>query len=79
MVANRVGGRGRQDAVCRQWPNSEATSNQDADGGRWFQTKSASWAKRHVASGGAVISDGLAYFQSGREANCEHLVVTGAT
>ena len=34
--------------------------------------------KRHVASGSAVISDGLACFRAVKEANCEHLgVVTG--
>ncbi|MCF3099939.1 IS1595 family transposase, partial [Aeromonas australiensis] len=44
-----------------------------------FKTKSiADWAKRHVASGSAVISDGLACFKAVKEANCEHLgVVTG--
>ena len=32
-----------------------------------FKTKSvADWAKRHIASGSAVISDGLACFQSGQ-------------
>ncbi|HHQ4627019.1 TPA: IS1595-like element ISKpn3 family transposase [Aeromonas veronii] len=44
-----------------------------------FKTKSvADWAKRHIASGSAVISDGLACFKAVKEANCEHLgVVTG--
>ena len=31
------------------------------------------WAKRHLASGSAVISDGLACFKAVKEANCEHL------
>jgi hypothetical protein len=44
-----------------------------------FKTKSvADWVKRHIASGSAVISDGLACFKAVKEANCEHLgVVTG--
>ena len=33
----------------------------------------ADWAKRHLASGSAVISDGLACFKAVKEANCEHL------
>ena len=37
-----------------------------------FKTKSvADWAKRHIASGSAVISDGLACFKAVKEANCE--------
>ncbi|MEH8244380.1 IS1595 family transposase, partial [Aeromonas veronii] len=41
-----------------------------------FKTKSvADWAKRHIASGSAVISDGLACFKAVKEANCEHLGV----
>ena len=45
-----------------------------------FKTKSvADWAKRHIASGSAVISDGLACFKAVRPI-AEHLgVVTGAT
>ena len=40
-----------------------------------FKTRSiADWAKRHVASGSAVISDGLSCFNAVKEANCEHLV-----
>ncbi len=37
-----------------------------------FKTKSvADWAKRHIASGSAVISDGLACFKAVKEANCD--------
>lgn len=44
-----------------------------------FKTKTiGEWAKRHLASGSLVISDGLACFRAVKEANCEHLgVVTG--
>ena len=45
-----------------------------------FKTKViGEWAKRHLASGSAVISDGLACFKAVKEANCEHQgVVTGS-
>ncbi len=38
-----------------------------------FKTKAIGlWAKRHLASGSAVISDGLACFSAVKEANCAH-------
>ncbi len=61
-------GRGRQDAVCGSGPEQGRTSIKMrmtvVDG---FKTKSvADWAKRHIASGSAVISDGLACFKAVR-------------
>lgn len=46
-----------------------------------FKTKTITdWAKRHVASASAVISDGLACFKAAKQANCEQLgVVTGGS
>lgn len=44
-----------------------------ADG---FKTRPiADWTKRHVASGSAVISDGVTCFRAVKEANSEHLGV----
>ncbi len=38
-----------------------------------FKTKAiGAWAKRHLASGSVVLSDGLACFRAVTEANCEH-------
>lgn len=34
----------------------------------------SSWAKKHVAAGSTVITDGLACFAGVAEAGCEHLV-----
>ncbi len=44
-----------------------------------FKTKTiGKWAKRHLASGSAVISDELSCLRAVKEANCGHLsVVTG--
>ena len=44
-----------------------------------FKTKSvADWAKRHIASGSAVISDGLACFKAVKEATRAPADCTGA-
>jgi hypothetical protein len=70
--------RGRQDATVSgqmRWPpGTRKTSNQDADDAEedgfvettWWAV--ADWAKRHIASGSAVISDGLACFKAVKEA-----------
>ena len=42
-----------------------------------FQTKEIErWAKKHLAAGRAVISDGLAYFSSVEKAGCIHTSIT---
>ena len=65
------GAAGKTPFVAAVALNKGRASNQDADdGGRWFQNQvDCGLGKRHVASGSAVISDGLACFRAVKEAN----------